>query len=998
MLLNENSLIETMFDVMPFGVYVVDVQTMKIVHMNRVMKELRGANLTDRICHEGLYDNDAQCIFCRMDEVLGADRKPNGCSVTYDHFDDMEDCWFQIQKKAITWPDGRVVVCVIAVDISELKETQNHLAEAHAELALKNKALEKLSRHKSAFLATISHEIRTPLNAVIGLSDLALKTELNAKQRDYLKKIHTSSNALLRMLNDTLDYSKIEAGKIELEQIPFELPQVLDEVLAMFYLDASRKFIELLLSIDDKVPWFVVGDPFRLSQILSNILGNAVKFTESGEIVVKVNLINKMDHHATLRFAVSDTGIGISERMIPSLFHTFTQESTATTRQYGGTGLGLAICKKMVELMNGTIWVESQKGTGSTFFFEIDLALQPKERFRKLSIPVQISRLDILIADDNPVSLRVLEKMLKNFQCQVTAADSGEEALQILRERNGTDGTFDLLITDWHMKEINGIELAQILRKDPQFASLPIILISAFDKDGELMTESNEAGIHAFLSKPLNLSALFNSIMEIFCHDDPYRMPFAQRVSVETDSRSMLHGKEILLVDDNSINRQVGTEILENLGAIVHVASSGAKAVEMALKTPFDAILMDVSMPTMDGYETTRRIRQSVPHTPIIAMTAHCANEARDQALDAGMNDFLCKPIDPALLAHVLSRVLFRETKDSDLANGTKERGNAPTIQSHHGPSKVNDLKIDSTVQQGKEPTGTAEDRYCSLQKQEHGNGASSDPLLTYFAEHGEAGAPEDLMSEPYALLHASPREVTGRLLDADGAIGRLGGNQKLYSDLLRQFLTDTAPRIDQVQRSIVNSGVEHAAKIVHFIRGVSGNVGLTRLYHTAGHFESCLSSWADVFPGAAVLPENEIPLSEERAPHADGNGSHDENRSVASHRIWWYCRMLASEMEQAIEAVAMWLDSHDSNKTLTEKRDVVPGEGIEVEAGLRTLADLLKSNNALAISHVDEVMAWESVMALDDAREMAHKVASLDFDAALDLLRRIAHHHGIDL
>ena len=673
MLLNENSLIETMFDVMPFGVYVVDVKTMEIIHMNRVMISLRGSNLTGRTCYRALYENDAPCIFCRMSEVLSPDQKPNGHSVTYDHFDDIKDGWFQIQSKAITWPDGRVVMCVIAVDISELKETQNHLAEAHAELALKNKELERLSLQKSEFFATISHEIRTPLSAVIGLSELALKTQLTLKQRDYLNKIHTASNGLLRILNDTLDISKVEAGKISLELIPFELPQMLDEVESIFYPEASRKRIELLLSLDDKVPWFVVGDPFRLGQILSNLLNNAVKFTTSGHIITKVALIKRTRDEVTLRFSVSDTGIGISEKILPRLFTVFTQESTATTRKYGGTGLGLAICKKMVELMNGTIWVESKKGQGTTVAFQVALSLQSGEQHRKRSISMPTDPLNILIADDNPVSLRLLEKMLQNFGCRVMSVDSGEAVLEHLETERGKTLSFDLLITDWHMKKINGIELAKIIRRDPHFGALPIILISAFDTDGELMAQSSDVGIHTFIPKPINLSTLFDSLIDLFCQDDSLRRPLSEHVGLETVPHHLLSGKEILLVDDNSINRQVGSELLGHLGAVVQTATDGAQAIEMALKTPFDLILMDVSMPKMSGYEATRQLRQYIPDTPIIAMTAHSSPADRKKALAAGMTDFLSKPIDPAVVAHVLSQWLIHGTKapEKDLHDPT---------------------------------------------------------------------------------------------------------------------------------------------------------------------------------------------------------------------------------------------------------------------------------------------------------------------------------------
>ena len=979
MLLNENSLIETMFDVMPFGVYVVDVKTMEIIHMNRVMISLRGKNLTGRTCYRALYENDTPCIFCRMDDVLSPDQRPNGHSVTYDHFDDIKDGWFQIQSKAITWPDGRVVMCVIAVDISELKETQNHLAEAHAELALKNRDLERLSLQKSEFFATISHEIRTPLSAVIGLSELALKTQLTLKQRDYLKKIHTASNGLLRILNDTLDYSKVEAGKISLELIPFELPQMLDEVVSIFYPDASRKSIELLLSLDDKVPWFVVGDPFRLGQILSNLLSNAVKFTTSGHIITKVALIKRTGEQVTLRFSVSDTGIGISEKMLPRLFTVFTQESTATTRKYGGTGLGLAICKKMAELMNGTIWVESQKRQGTTVTFQVDLSLQSREQHRQCSIPMPTHPLHILIADDNPVSLGLLEKMLQNFGCRVTSVDSGEAVLERLETERDNAPPFDLLITDWHMKKINGIQLAKIIKKDSHFGELPIMLISAFDTDGELMAQSSNVGIHTFIPKPINPSTLFDSIMDLFCRDVRLRTPLSEQACLEASSRNLLSGKEILLVDDNSINRQVGSELLGHLGAVVQTAASGSQAIEMALNTPFDLILMDVSMPKMNGYEATRQLRQYIPHTPIIAMTAHSSPADRKKALAAGMTDFLSKPINPAVVAHVLSQVLITDPQDVDM-DGNRDRDldephGKNALASHaDGSSAAHDAVV------GPISETTAVDH--------------SDPLLNYFAKQG-GDTPLDPPDGTSVLLSEALGKSGGAVLDAERAINRLGGNRVLYCDLLQQFLRESVSRIDAVKQALWASDMARAAEMVHFIRGSAGNVGLIRLHRIAGLFEPFLVTW----PNTNSHP-SPLVMDEERGETVKKGDApaHGKEGTEIPQQIWQGYQRFAWEMDEAAQAVTVWLDANGVEMEDETSAEPLPKAATDMETTFRTLAELLTSHNALAMNYMDQLMAWPTVAERDDANEMADKVAALKFDAALELLHSIAADHAIDL
>lgn len=964
MQLNENSLIETMFDVMPFAVYVVDVKTLAIVHMNRVMVRLRGGNHSGRTCHKALYEIDSRCIHCRMDEILDEQYRPNGLSITYEHFDEMDDCWYQIQEKAITWPDGRVVKCTIAVDISELKEMQNHLAEAHAQLALKNRELEQATLHKNEFLANLSHEIRTPLNAVIGLSDLALKTELTLKQQDYLNKIHTSSEYLLRILNDILDFSKIEAGRIDLEHLPFELPQMIDEILSIFYHASSRKGVELLLSFDDNVPWFLVGDSFRLGQILSNLIGNALKFTDSGHIVTNVNLVSKTDQHATIRFSVSDTGIGISEEALPNLFRSFTQADPSTTRKYGGTGLGLAICKNMVELMNGTIWVESVKGKGSTFTFEIDLELQKKEFSRKPLEPSEIDGLRVVVADDNPVSMGLMEKMLTTFGCIVTPVDSGESALKIMRHQAKNSLPFDLLITDWHMKQIDGIELATIIKKDHDLRDVHIILISALDKDGLLREESNGVGVDAFISKPVNQNILLQAMMNIFCARETKTTEFQQMRTVPPVEKEKLQLKQILLVDDNSINRQVARELLEHVGVVVHTASSGEEAVKLSETEPLDAILMDVKMPGMDGYEATRKIRKRLQKIPIIAMTALSGMGESQKAIASGMDDFIAKPIDPTLLYHTLIKWIS-ESKDGSVGGGIR---NNSSTDAGSGCSSHSDGNPD----------------------------IHTDQVMKYFETVTalEMGSPA---SSPCGLENAKED-----LLDTGAGIRRLAGNVALYKELLAQYINDAVPKSDQLKQAMKQKNFKQAGKIAHYIKGVSGNIGLGRVFNRSAQLEKFLMNHCHEAVNGHSLCHDLKNSSHDI--ETNGNLLYSESDSEA----WELYAQFITEITHGVEAIELWLKNGEDNNgtaiTQSLHENVRSSESSsdtdvaffsaskeDVGAKLRTLYLLLKESNTKALEQIDIVMAADEVASLQDARQMAQKIASLDFDAAFELLLRVA-------
>ena len=535
----------------------------------------------------------------------------------------------------------------VITDITLQKNTEQVLQEA------KNQA-EQANKSKSEFLANMSHEIRSPLNAVTGMTYLLQKTPLTTRQQDYLNIILSSSSTLLGVINDILDFSKIEAGHLEIEQTRFLLEDVFKNLSSLESLRASQKELEIVFSIDKDIPQAVIGDPLRLGQILINLTSNAIKFTEQGQIVVSVVPVNLQDERIKLCFSVQDTGIGIEQNKAAQLFEPFTQADGSTTRQYGGTGLGLAICKQLVELMGGSIGVESEIGHGSRFYFDIEFTRADDEAEKPLLSSPDLSGMRVLVVDDNAVARETLQSMLESFSFDVSVVSSGAEALVELERACGADadGHYDLVLMDWKMPGMDGVEATRLIQQSDWLPRLPtVIMVTAYSRD-EVMKEAHKVGIDGFLVKPVNASTLFNSIVEaLTLSDDTEALPVP--VPMPTIN---LSGARVLVVEDNRINQRIAQEILQGVGVEVEVASNGAIAVQAVRNHSFDLVLMDLQMPEMDGYQATRMIRKDKQFDtlPIIAMTAHAMAGDREKCLDAGMNDHLAKPIDPNHLFTVL--------------------------------------------------------------------------------------------------------------------------------------------------------------------------------------------------------------------------------------------------------------------------------------------------------------------------------------------------------
>ena len=574
------------------------------------------------------------------------------------------DRWINIQVKSFldsarVW---RIVSIVIAVTIVPLLLTLWWNRKLSREVALRKMAeerAEEATRAKSDFLANMSHEIRTPMNAVMGMTHLALQTELNSKQRDYLSRIDSSSKALLRIINDILDFSKIEAGKLDIEQIEFHLEDVIEGLADLLTVQVEEKGLELLFNIKQDVPLNLVGDPLRLGQILTNLAGNAVKFTEHGEIVVTAEILERQKADVILKFSVRDTGIGMTPEQQDKLFQSFSQADTTTTRKFGGTGLGLVICKRLTELMDGEIAVESEQGKGSIFWFTARFGLHTKERAQAKRLAENFQGMRVLVVDDNKTSRELLSEALMSMGCNPESASSGKEALKIL-EMSQSDSPFELVLMDWKMPEMDGIETTRMIKNSDALAKIPtVIMVTAYGRE-EIMRLAENVGTAAFLVKPINQSVLFNTIMEVFGKNaQPAESQSMKAVDLTNDLQS-IKGRRILLVEDNDINQEVARELLEGFGLEVSIAVNGREALDMAIANRFDAILMDIQMPVMDGLTATREIlsTEAGRSLPIIAMTAHALAGDREKSLDAGMVDHVTKPIDPEELKQTLLRWL----------------------------------------------------------------------------------------------------------------------------------------------------------------------------------------------------------------------------------------------------------------------------------------------------------------------------------------------------
>jgi two-component system sensor histidine kinase/response regulator len=797
-LAQENEELNVIFETAEFGILLLRNRT--IVRANAAMDAIfgyeQGGMIGQTTASWYVTDADNQAMVAGYEKMWRGEM--NNQEMPLYRKDRSSTFYARMCGRAIDRSDPSRGTVWMIEDISIRKQQE-------VELKIARDKAQEAAQTKSDFLANMSHEIRTPMNAIIGLSNLVQKTELNPRQLDCIQKIHQSGKHLLGIINDILDFSKIEAGKLTVEKVDFSLQSVLDNVLTLIAEKAHTKGLELIFNIAADVPQRLVGDALRLSQILINYANNSVKFTDKGQIEIVLRVDERKDDELQLYCAVRDTGIGLTPDQIKLMFQSFQQADSSTTRKYGGTGLGLSIAKKLAELMNGTVGVESVAGEGSTFWFTGWLGVSHQtSHYRSPVHDLRDKR--ILVIDDNEAASIVLIDLLEHMGLEVMAAPSGEAALECIQQQAAVGKSFELLLIDWQLSGIDGVETARRV-KELNIPAAHMVMVTGYDTDS-LLPLAAGVGIDQVLLKPVNPTTLAVALMSFYADDaQPHSLRFEPQGKSLLELVSSIAGSNILLVEDNEINQLVATELLAEGNVNVEVANHGKEALDMILARPthWDLVLMDMQMPVMDGVTATIEVRKTISaeQLPIVAMTANAMVQDKEKCMAAGMQDFVTKPIDPDVLWETLLRVIRPKAARLDSASlATASTVDAPSVAS------------------------------------------------------SSATAP--IAIERFML----PVGIRG--LDSELGLRRVSGKIALYETILRKYISSQTTVVDELRAAVTQQNFELAKRLAHTTKGVSGNIGATEVQGIAAEIEAGLDENVDpvaILDKLAVLQSALVPL-----------------------------------------------------------------------------------------------------------------------------------------